>query len=247
MLVEELQSKNKILEENGTLLKEKVATLEKKLKKHEGKKGTQNVSQGKPPNYKVNDTQVSNLPENSGEIVEIQIHKNPSHIDPSSSNEPQMSKTNEVKDSDNKLQNGGDQNKWQEVSYKKKNNRPVKGNRPEPLKGSSDDNVTLKTAPQMAFLFVSGLAPEVNSDGILQYLETKKLKGCTCKKIKTKKEKYRSSFKLAVPRQDRDKYLVADLWPCGVVINHFLNLQRRKVVINQKTISQVRKEKQAKD
>ena len=81
----------------------------------------------------------------------------------------------------------------------------------------------------MAFLYVSGLAPEVKEQEVIQYLENQGLKPVGCQKIKTKKEKYRSSFKLSIHHEDREKYLTPVVWPKNVMVNHFLNLQRPMV------------------
>nr|CAI5833310.1 unnamed protein product [Callosobruchus analis] len=78
----------------------------------------------------------------------------------------------------------------------------------------------------MSFLFISGLAPDMTSNMVMDYLEEKKLNvNCSCEKMKTKKEKYVSSFRLAVPYCDREKYLDPKLWPTDTLINHFMNLQ----------------------
>lgn len=79
----------------------------------------------------------------------------------------------------------------------------------------------------MASIFVSGFAPTVKSEEIINFLKNKNLdKECSCDKMKTLKDKHRSSFKLVVPYDKREEYLSADLWPKGITVNHFRNLQR---------------------
>lgn len=57
----------------------------------------------------------------------------------------------------------------------------------------------LTVVHKKSFLFVSGLGTEVTNNQIPAHLEGKQLKnGCNCEKIKTKKDKYMSSFKLTV-------------------------------------------------
>lgn len=124
----------------------------------------------------------------------------------------------------------GIQNKrnWTTISHRKnRNKRPTKNNRPEPLKGLNDSATSLKVAQKMSFLFLSGLDPEVTGQSVAEYLETKNLKVTNCEKMKTKKSNHHSSFKLTVPYEHREQYLTGDLWPRGVIINHFLNLQRQ--------------------
>nr|CAI5837104.1 unnamed protein product [Callosobruchus analis] len=122
-----------------------------------------------------------------------------------------------------------DEAEWRKVSYKKnnKNNQyPVNSNRPKPVRGANENSSILKPAQRMSFLFISGLAPDMTSNMVIDYLEEKKLNvNCSCDKMKTKKEKYVSSFRLAVPYCDREKYLDPKLWPTDTLINHFMNLQ----------------------
>lgn len=104
--------------------------------------------------------------------------------------------------------------------------RAPNSNRPAPIMGVNEDTATLKAAVKMAFLFLSGLAPEVSESLILKYLQDNNLEtDCRCEKIKTKRDKYRASFRLTVPYNERHKYLCPMLWPKGVIINHFMNLQ----------------------
>lgn len=114
--------------------------------------------------------------------------------------------------------------------------------RPEPLRGSCNNpaTATLKTAQRMASLFVSGLAIDVTAENIIEFLKLNGLdSGCSCEKMKTKKDKYRGSFKLSVPHIDRDKYLAPSLWPVGIIINHFLNIQSRMSVYQRENKQQV--------
>ena len=131
-----------------------------------------------------------------------------------------------------------DEAKWRKVSYKKNNRNkqyPMNSSRPKPVRGANENISLLKPAQRMSFLFISGLAPDMTSSMVMEYLEEKNLKtNCSCDKMKTKKEKYISSFRLAVPYCDRDKYLNPNLWPTNTIINHFMNLQSHKT--GQKTL-----------
>lgn len=99
--------------------------------------------------------------------------------------------------------------------------------RPAPLRGSNDNEGTLKTAQKMAFLFLSGLAPEVTQVEVLDYLKCNGVgDGCRCEKMQTKKDKHKASFRLTVPQSTLNQYLCSTLWPKDVIINHFMNIQR---------------------
>lgn len=123
---------------------------------------------------------------------------------------------------------------WKRVSYRK-TKRPTKSNRPQPVQGCNNET-NLKIAQRLAFLFVSGLASDVNEQDVVGYLNSQSLKLVECQKMRTKKEKYRSSFKLTVHYQDREKFLDPAVWPKQVVVNHFMNIQRLTVTTqkNQK-------------
>lgn len=124
----------------------------------------------------------------------------------------------------------------------KRKGKPTPNTRPEPLKGTNEEVPLLKAAQRTACLFVTGLAPEMESENIISYLESKNLaKGCQCEKMITLNSKIRSSFKMTVPLNDRDAYMSPELWPRGISINHFLNLQNRQTVINQIRCQQHRK------
>lgn len=248
ILVEELQSKNKILEENNDLLREKVTTLEEKLKA--GRKGKhnqypENVGLSSSPRPVASaSTSTSQAPikqnsqaaqggtrsrkasKSSADVTALSVVEITNVENPSSSNAQGMSTVNSESD---KLQNGVNKdNNWQKVVYKGKS-KPVvnKNSRPEPLRGQNEKTVSLKPAVRRASLFLSGLAPEVTTDEIQAFLKEQNLgPALSCDKMKTKKQKFYSSFKLTVPYEKVGEYMCADVWPRGIVINHFRNLQR---------------------
>lgn len=99
-------------------------------------------------------------------------------------------------------------------------------NRPKPLKGAKQEACSLKTARRMALLFITGLAPETTAENVSSFLKSCDLgDNCRCEKIRTRRERYCSSFKLAIPIEERAKYFCTELWPEGVTVNHFMNLQ----------------------
>ncbi|KAK9876318.1 hypothetical protein WA026_012617 [Henosepilachna vigintioctopunctata] len=93
---------------------------------------------------------------------------------------------------------------WTEVVHRKGQNQKTKAKllksvRPEPLRGSNNSVTVLKPAIRMSFLFVSGFSPEVTCEAVLNYLKECGLNDyVTCERMKTKKEKYQISFKQAV-------------------------------------------------
>lgn len=126
-----------------------------------------------------------------------------------------------------------EQDNWRTISHKKSTRIRRNSNRPEPIRGINSDKEAgeLPVAEKMAFLFLSGLGPNVVPEDVLSYLAKRGLQdGCSCDKIVTKKSKYISSFKLAVPKNKREKYLNAETWPSGVWVNHFLKMQRQRMV-----------------
>lgn len=105
----------------------------------------------------------------------------------------------------------------------------VMSDRPKPQRGLLEGVAGLEVADDFSWLFVSGLAPETEPQQILDYLgKNGVLDRCLCTKMKTRRDGQRSSFKLAVPRQISKKVMSGEMWPRGVLVNHFLNIQRHQ-------------------
>lgn len=288
ILVEELRSKNKILEENNDLLREKVTTLEEKLRA--GKKGKHNqypenvalsllssprpaapasttstsqdsqapVKQNsqaalggtqalKPPHIpKIQSDEIVDIEpqpqaastsakkrsrkasKSSADVTAISVVEITNAKNPRSSNAQGMSTLSTVSSEDDILRKDVNKNNdWQKVTYKRKHTPVVnKNSRPEPLRGQNEKTVSLRPATRKASLFLSGLDLEVTTDEIQAFLKEQNLSpAVSCDKMKTKKQKFYSSFKLTVPYEKVDEYMCADVWPKGIVINHFRNLQ----------------------
>ena len=98
--------------------------------------------------------------------------------------------------------------------------------RPTPVKGSNDI-FSLKVAERTSFLFLSGLHSSISADEVKNFIESNTHKKCSCEKMKTKSDHKKSSFKLEVLTEVRAQIMSPDLWGPGVIINHFLHLQRR--------------------
>lgn len=118
---------------------------------------------------------------------------------------------------------------WQQVKNKRSMHmkKSVLNTRQEPLKGTNNStNCLLKSAQKMTQLFLTGLDQKTTSENIKEFLKANNLDvDCSCEKIRTKNEKYCSSFKLTVPVEHRHLYHCSELWPQGVAINHFQNLK----------------------
>lgn len=119
--------------------------------------------------------------------------------------------------------------KWTIVSSKR--SRLKRENRPEPLKGSNSDTaISLAVAQKQGAIFVTGLVPNTGTEEIMGYLKSNNLgEGVNCEKMITKTDRYKSSFKLTLPNAKKREVMNPELWPNGVTINHFLNLQRHSL------------------
>ncbi|XP_044745937.1 uncharacterized protein LOC123307619 [Coccinella septempunctata] len=120
---------------------------------------------------------------------------------------------------------GGDgqqMGEWNLVGHKRKTS---KRSRPAPIKGELE-KFNLTVAENQCCLFVSGLNPDVVAQEVKEYIdETFNIK-CKCEKMKTKKDKFKSSFKIYVPVDSKDKVMNGSMWGKGIIVNHFLHLRR---------------------
>lgn len=136
-----------------------------------------------------------------------------------------------VGDSDSYDDNLG--NDWLQVKNRRNSrsgrmNRPVQ-DRPKPIRGTKQENCGLVVAEKMSSVFLSGFHSETTPDDILRYLEMNNIAlKCKCEKMDVRR-KHVSSFKLLVPSARKEDVMSPDCWPEGVIVNHFLNLQRRWV------------------
>nr|CAI5818493.1 unnamed protein product [Callosobruchus analis] len=106
--------------------------------------------------------------------------------------------------------------------------RTTKNARPKPCIGSNESECAPKAAQKFSAVFLSGFEASLQSTKIIEHLKDHQLdKHCVCEKMKTRKEKFYSSFRLSVPQDKKDEIMPPSLWPQGIVINHFRNLQRR--------------------
>lgn len=121
--------------------------------------------------------------------------------------------------------------KWELVQRRKIKQRPqhLYQQRPTPIKGSKNSTGLLKAADEKTWLFLSGLDPSTKKDQIIQYLKENGVENADeavyCEKMKTKRDKTRSSFRLGVPKSERERIMAENFWTHGIIINHFINLQ----------------------
>lgn len=120
---------------------------------------------------------------------------------------------------------------WTEVRKKPKKrtlaDKETQNRRPTPLQGTNKNETVLRAAEEKTWIFVSGFDPKTDVNNIMEFLTRNQLEaGCICQKMATKRDKTRSSFKLGIPKENEAQILSTDLWPTGILINHFINLQR---------------------
>lgn len=117
-----------------------------------------------------------------------------------------------------------DESEWKKVIYGKKKHT-LKKERPQPIKGEKGET-NLLAAKQLSCLFLTGLKPETTPEQVKNYIsETFNLNG-TCEKMKTRKDIYKSSFKIYVPYESKEMIMNPSKWEKGISLNHFLHLRR---------------------
>ncbi|KAL3282236.1 hypothetical protein HHI36_005430 [Cryptolaemus montrouzieri] len=90
---------------------------------------------------------------------------------------------------------------WREVVKK----RNPKQTRPVPIKGAMD-KFSLTIAEQQSCLFLSGLDPDIEPEEVKEYIDTTFKISSKCEKMKTKKDRFKSSFKVYVPTDSNNKF-----------------------------------------
>lgn len=202
-LVRELQGKNQVLEENNILLREKVNFLETKLRNLETNSedpatSLRNVSND---NTIFNSEKIVPKKPESKELLEdvfdvrIVSTENQNNTDTNIDNDV-PEKVDPISITNDNV-NSQKENEWIVVTNKKSNKNklnttfPRKVTRPEPLRGINENATTLKAAPKMISLFLSGLATDMTCVNVTNFLGENSLNtGINCEKMKTKKDKY---------------------------------------------------------
>ncbi|KAL3283721.1 hypothetical protein HHI36_024039 [Cryptolaemus montrouzieri] len=96
---------------------------------------------------------------------------------------------------------------WREVVKK----RNPKQTRPVPIKGAMD-KFSLTIAEQQSCLFLSGLDPDIEPEEVKEYIDTTFKMSSKCEKMKTKKDRFKSSFKVYVPTDSKQQVLNENMW-----------------------------------
>lgn len=107
-------------------------------------------------------------------------------------------------------------------------------NRPAPQLGINNTITGLQVAAQSdtsstahTWLFVSGFATNTEPDSIANYIKNcTSITECKCEKLLTRKDKWKSSFKVGVPHDQANELMNPRIWPAGILFNHFMNLRR---------------------
>ncbi|XP_050298883.1 uncharacterized protein LOC126737854 [Anthonomus grandis grandis] len=240
-LICKLKSKNEILCENNGLLREKVEFLEGKINKNNeainkgpsASAGVEEVHKS-AKNLKQHQIQLSKslkqentnkaTKENVNNIVrEVQspaakVNHATLALQPE---EPFQKEANNIieESSASNLEEG---NNWQLVTNRKQ--RRSKQARPEPVLGENCI-FSLSVATKKGYIFISGLGVDVDSAQLEKYMKENANVSCKCEKMKTKKQKFLSSFKIEVELEDKKKIMNSQLWGKGVVVNHLLHLR----------------------
>ena len=101
--------------------------------------------------------------------------------------------------------------------------------RPAPTRGTKESDFDLLVADKIEWLFVSGFDPETQNQHITEYIKKHGInKNCICEKMNTKRDKERSSFRLGVPAEYVNEVMSGSMWPVGIVVNFFMNIQSQR-------------------
>lgn len=124
----------------------------------------------------------------------------------------------------------GADEQWHRIERKKKY---PKIPRPKPVQGNKEGVMTIRTAKKLSWLFITGFAPDTSQNDVEAYLESQGVNEYGVEKLQTRKDKYKSSFKVSVRADSKDDILKPDFWPLGISVGLFLNLRRRPHMGNE--------------
>ena len=102
-----------------------------------------------------------------------------------------------------------------QVVKKKQRRREIRG-----TKRNENDNIKFKSAIHMYDLFIGNCDTDVNPSDLSEYILNEsgiEVKNC----IIMNKGLYSNSFKITISEQQRNKLLVADFWPSGIIVKKF--------------------------
>lgn len=113
---------------------------------------------------------------------------------------------------------------WKTVVYRNRRQYSTK-QRPQPVKGEIE-TTKLMAAKQLSCLFLTGLKPKTPVEEVKNYITETFNINVSCEEMKTKKDIYKSSFKLYVPLESKEIVMDPNKWGKGISINHFLHLRQ---------------------
>lgn len=126
--------------------------------------------------------------------------------------------------------NSNSDSKWIQVTSKRRSPRnaddkvgtaPGKKN-DKPIRGMSEKQSVLKSAPKISFLHVSRLDPATKPDDVYAF-SSQICKILQCEQLTSKYPQTYSSFKLIVPHENLELLLNANVWPKGVIVQKFFH------------------------
>lgn len=133
-----------------------------------------------------------------------------------------MSKVPEFSCTNKDVENPDGEN-WITVKRKRDRKRYPEQSRPESVCGENSD-FGMSVASRRSYLFVSRLHLKTTEDKVIKYFHDKLQITCRAYEIKTRKDKFKSSFKLEIRTGAKQAVMSPNLWCKGIVINHFLHL-----------------------
>lgn len=114
-------------------------------------------------------------------------------------------------------------------------------------KSTTDTPLKIEAVERKAWLFVSRLHPDVDSEKVKTFLTNSGITSVVCEALKPKFDTY-ASFKVGIPLAQLDSTMSSDFWPSGVLVRRFTqprqdrpNSFASKVFLPTKQASQVRK------
>lgn len=117
----------------------------------------------------------------------------------------------------------GDDAEWEVVEKKRRFKK-----RPH-IVGTKNES-TFTVAPKYKYIFASGFAVGTTETAIIDYLKQVRDENYLCERLQTRNGQVVSSFKIGVPFYMKEDVLSPGLWPCGIVVDHFLERLSRKVL-----------------
>ncbi|XP_045460403.1 uncharacterized protein LOC123670871 [Harmonia axyridis] len=238
-IIHELESKNRLLEENTVLLKYKISVLENVISI---KDKICSRCDKENDNIHVNQDVVadSDITHAANPIIKDNISSGDSLKTSNSTNTgcPQRQREKitlhemniavadaegKIKSSINNTSSGSKINEWRTVPPRKSSRR----NRSALVVGRSAESSTVLGIEKKRALHVSRLRPDTSTDDLKAFLN-KNFPSVECEKIQSRYPESYASFKVLIPITEFDKVKNADNWPKNASVNYFFLNRNRK-------------------